>query len=138
MLAGIVVTFGMFTFGVFVVFFATKDHVSRLVIVATMALLLLGLQVFIFRVPAQITALCCSTAMNDRSIVKAAARHFGSADMSEQVRLEHANFMDYLQWIECGFEVPLLGAISMSRLLNYAKLIVTAIPIAIGYILNAS
>jgi len=136
-LLAFVCTWAVYVFGMFVIFFATEEDIVKVFVVASTGMLFLMIQAKIFRGPAQITEMCWSKGMSDGSIVRVAAMHFGRERMSEDVRVEHANFMEYLNWVDCGFEVPIVGVISMDRLMKYAKLTVSVVPMAIGYVLEA-
>mmetsp|Transcript_94 Transcript_94/g.397 ORF Transcript_94/g.397 Transcript_94/m.397 type:complete len:396 (+) Transcript_94:88-1275(+) len=136
-LGAFVATWFVFVFGTFIIFFATKDQTIKVIILVTVGTLFLMVQVYVFKGPADITELCWTKSMHGQSVLKAAAKHFGREDFTTQVRQEHQNFMAYLSWIDCGFEVPFVGVISMSRLLHYAKLTLGIVPVAIGYVLKA-
>lgn len=86
---------------------------------------------------AQVTALCQSQRANTRSIIRLAVEYVNHKDLNIEAQAAQSRFLQYVDRTPAGIEVPLLGVITESVLLGYAKAIVAIAPVALTYLLKA-
>lgn len=133
---GLLAGTALFAFSNVVAYQAARSVFVRVVCVTETAVTS-GYSMYAFlKPPADVTTLCCSKKHHAKSIHTAASQFFAWEGMTHEARVEHSIFMQYLDSIHAGFEIPLLGIISMESLLWNAKLLATAFPIMLAYVLH--
>jgi len=87
---------------------------------------------------ASITALCQSqNAGTPRSVRRLAVRFCNCELFDEDAKAEHARFLQAVTSTPVGLELPIFGMVTTQLLASYAKVVVTAAPVAITFILKA-
>lgn len=115
--------------------FAEKAHLRGCCIISAMAC---GLLILRRLWPlARITSSCTSRYGGKRSIVKVANSFFGRPEMSQEAAVQHSLFVQYLSSEPAGVEVPWLGMMTTTGMIQLWRYYGGIFAAVLGYTLHA-
>merc|ERR1712060_67425 len=79
---------------------------------------------------AQINSRCSSTLRSKQSLLYLARQHLGEVHRSDF--LDHACFLQSVEGLPCGVEVPLVGLVSMRYVGHVIRFVSISVPVIVG------
>jgi len=122
----------LFVTGVFVMGLLSNKFLFKAVCAILGGAVLLSSFIFDLMPAAAVTNACIGNTVGTRSIRTLANRHFGREDFDAQVRLEHENFVQYVDASPIGIYLPFLGLMEVAWIASKVRIVASFLSIMIG------